>query len=69
MVTSTFGDMLYYPKASDKVEFPSPDALKYQIILSTKPPKEYLHCKNVGKDRSSMDKDSSDDELEDQRVS
>ncbi|XP_071732765.1 phosphoinositide phospholipase C 6-like isoform X7 [Rutidosis leptorrhynchoides] len=69
MVTSTFGDMLYFPKVSDKYECPSPDALKYQIILSTKPPKEYLQCKNLGKERSSVDKDSSDDELEDHRVS
>ncbi|KAI3731141.1 hypothetical protein L1987_62324 [Smallanthus sonchifolius] len=55
MVTSTFGDMLYFPKASDKEELPSPDALKHQIILSTKPPKEYLQSKK------------SDDEAEDQR--
>ncbi|KAI3815979.1 hypothetical protein L1987_15663 [Smallanthus sonchifolius] len=67
MVTSIFGDMLYFPKASDKDAFPSPDALKHQIILSTKPPKEYLQSKNVGKERSSLDKDSSDDELEDRR--
>ncbi|KAL8257485.1 hypothetical protein R6Q59_029526 [Mikania micrantha] len=59
MVTSTFGDMLYHPKPSDKEELPSPDALKHHIILSTKPPKEYLQSKNVGKERSS------DDELED----
>ncbi|KAI7732419.1 hypothetical protein M8C21_028326, partial [Ambrosia artemisiifolia] len=61
MVTSTFGDMLYFPKESDKEQFPSPDALKNQIILSTTPPKEYLQSKNVGKERSS------DDEPEDQR--
>ncbi|XP_076931150.1 phosphoinositide phospholipase C 6-like [Bidens hawaiensis] len=67
MVTSTFGDMLYDPKESDKDAFPSPDALKHQIILSTKPPKEYLQSKNAGKERSSVDKDSSSDELEDRR--
>ena len=65
MVTSTFGDMLYFPKASDKDEFPSPDALKHHIILSSKPPK----VKNGSKERSSMDKESSDDELEYQKVS
>ncbi|KAL8242276.1 hypothetical protein R6Q59_012578 [Mikania micrantha] len=72
MVTSTFGDMLYFPKESDKDEFPSPDALKHHVILSTKPPKEYLRSKNVGKERSSVDKedkDSSDDELEDHKHS
>ncbi|PWA47886.1 phosphoinositide phospholipase C family, EF-hand domain pair [Artemisia annua] len=63
MVTSTFGDMLYFPKPTDKDEFPSPDALKHHIILSSKPPK----VKNVSKERSSMDKESSDDELEDQK--
>ncbi|KAK9059712.1 hypothetical protein SSX86_020416 [Deinandra increscens subsp. villosa] len=67
MVTSIFGDMLYFPKESDKDEFPSPDALKHHIILSTKPPKEYLQSKHAGKERSSADKDSSDDELEDPR--
>nr|KAJ0194288.1 hypothetical protein LSAT_V11C800394360 [Lactuca sativa] len=67
MVTSTFGDMLYFPHPSDKDEFPSPDELKYHIILSTKPPKEYLPSKNAHKRRSSVDKDSSDDEWEDLR--
>ncbi|KAJ0489518.1 putative phosphoinositide phospholipase C [Helianthus annuus] len=67
MVTSTFGDMLYYPKESDKDALPSPDALKHQIILSTKPPKEYLQSKNAGKEHASVDKDSSSDELEDRR--
>ncbi|XP_076940771.1 phosphoinositide phospholipase C 6-like isoform X4 [Bidens hawaiensis] len=65
MVTSTFGDMLYYPKESDKDAFPSPDALKHQIILSTKPPKEYLQSKNAGKERSLVDKDSSSDDNSD----
>ncbi|KAJ0678403.1 putative phosphoinositide phospholipase C [Helianthus annuus] len=67
MVTSTFGDMLYYPKESDKDALPSPDALKHHIILSTKPPKEYLQSKNTGKEHASVDKDSSSDELEDRR--
>ncbi|XP_061995819.1 phosphoinositide phospholipase C 6-like [Rosa rugosa] len=40
MVTQIFGDMLYYPKPEDPMtEFPSPEALKYRIIISTKPPK------------------------------
>ncbi|KAH7855255.1 hypothetical protein Vadar_022922 [Vaccinium darrowii] len=42
MVTQTFGEMLYYPESRSLEEFPSPEALKYRIILSTKPPKEYL---------------------------
>ncbi|XP_076912196.1 phosphoinositide phospholipase C 6-like [Bidens hawaiensis] len=56
-----FWDMLYLPKESDKEELPSPDALKHQIILSTKEPKEYLESKNVDKEQSS------DDEPDDQK--
>ena len=44
-VTQTFGDMLYYPKSDFLSEFPSPEALKYRIILSTKPPREYMKSK------------------------
>ncbi|XP_008789093.2 phosphoinositide phospholipase C 2-like isoform X1 [Phoenix dactylifera] len=46
MVTETFGDMLYYPDKDSIEEFPSPEALKRRIILSTKPPKEYLEAKD-----------------------
>ncbi|XP_042475245.1 phosphoinositide phospholipase C 6-like [Macadamia integrifolia] len=42
MVTQTFGEMLFYPESNVLVEFPSPEVLKHRIILSTKPPKEYL---------------------------
>ncbi|KAK1415502.1 hypothetical protein QVD17_31284 [Tagetes erecta] len=66
MVTSTFGDMLYFPKESDKEQFPSPDALKHQIILSTKAPKEYLQSKNAGKERSSDDSNSDQDDDDDE---
>ncbi|WOK95513.1 hypothetical protein Cni_G04220 [Canna indica] len=46
MVTQTFGDMLYCPESDFIEEFPSPEALKNRIIISTKPPKEYLASKN-----------------------
>ncbi|KAG0490493.1 hypothetical protein HPP92_007356 [Vanilla planifolia] len=46
MVIQTFGDLLYYPKEESMEEFPSPEALKGRIILSTKPPKEYLEMKS-----------------------
>ncbi|PKU64331.1 Phosphoinositide phospholipase C 4 [Dendrobium catenatum] len=46
MVTQTFGDMLYYPKSESMEELPSPEALTRRIILSTKPPKEYLEAKS-----------------------
>ncbi|KAK9061058.1 hypothetical protein SSX86_018238 [Deinandra increscens subsp. villosa] len=46
MATDIFGDMLYHPKTGDNEdEYPSPDELKYHVILSTKPPKEYLETK------------------------
>lgn len=47
MVIETFGDMLYYPDSESPKEFLSPEALKKRIIISTKPPKEYLEAKNV----------------------
>ncbi|CAA7389432.1 unnamed protein product [Spirodela intermedia] len=50
MVTQTFEDTLYYPKSEFLNEFPSPEALKRRIILSTKPPKEYLESE-LSKDK------------------
>ncbi|OMO76015.1 C2 calcium-dependent membrane targeting [Corchorus olitorius] len=46
MVTQTFGDMLYYPESGCLSEFPSPESLKHRIIISTKPPKEYLESRS-----------------------
>ncbi|RDX72658.1 Phosphoinositide phospholipase C 2, partial [Mucuna pruriens] len=47
MVTHTFGDMLFSPGSERLKEFPSPESLKGRIIISTKPPKEYLEAKEV----------------------
>ncbi|KAK9126094.1 hypothetical protein Scep_014940 [Stephania cephalantha] len=56
MVTETFGETLFYPESGSLEEFPSPEELKNRIILSTKPPKEYLKAKNSqGKEKSSDD--------------
>lgn len=41
MITQTFGEMLYFPESECLKEFPSPEELKYRIIISTKLPKEY----------------------------
>lgn len=57
MVTQTFGEMLYYPQSECLEEFPSPERLKNRIILSTKPPKEYLESKHQ-RDTSPVGKDS-----------
>nr|AIU41540.1 phosphatidylinositol phospholipase C 7 [Solanum lycopersicum] len=51
-VIQVFGEMLYYPRSECLEEFPSPEELKHRIILSTKPPKEYVESKHQ-KDRES----------------
>ncbi|WCJ19864.1 Phosphoinositide phospholipase C 4 [Euphorbia peplus] len=71
MVTHTFGQMLYYPDSDGLVQFPSPESLKHRIIISTKPPKEYLESSCVGnlkqKDTCAFGKNSSgDEEVEDE---
>lgn len=53
MATQIFGDTLYYPTAEFLAEFPSPESLKKRIIISTKPPKEFLESKS-SKDKSSF---------------
>ncbi|XP_058110204.1 phosphoinositide phospholipase C 2-like [Magnolia sinica] len=50
MVTQTFGDMLFKPSSESLQEFPSPESLKKRIIISTKPPKEYLESKSFKKE-------------------
>lgn len=64
MVTQVFGEMLYYPESGYLEEFPSPEALKHRIILSTKPPKEYLLTKQSKEEAASpVEKDSSEEEF------
>ncbi|CAA7028940.1 unnamed protein product [Microthlaspi erraticum] len=46
MATQIFGPMLYYPESDSLEEFPSPASLLHRIIISTKPPKEYLESRN-----------------------
>ncbi|KAJ0979349.1 hypothetical protein J5N97_014823 [Dioscorea zingiberensis] len=50
MLIETLGDALFTPEAEFLEEFPSPEQLKLRIIISTKPPKEYLDSKS-GKDK------------------
>lgn len=47
MITQTFGDMLFSPGPEGLKEFPSPVSLKKRVIISTKPPKEYLEAKVI----------------------
>lgn len=63
MVKQTFGDILFCPGSEPVKEFPSPDSLKKRIIISTKPPKEYLEAKEVKeKEEGSRKGKPSDDE-------
>ncbi|KAK7281147.1 hypothetical protein RIF29_08873 [Crotalaria pallida] len=47
MVTETYGDILFCPGSENLKEFPSPESLKKRIVISTKPPKEYLEAKEA----------------------
>lgn len=64
MVTKTFGDVLYYSESDSMVDFPSPESLKKRIVVSTKPPKEYLDtAKSMKeKDEGSMKNKTSSEE-------
>lgn len=43
------GEALFYPPTDEPCkEFPSPESLKRRIIISTKPPKEYLEAAPAG---------------------
>ncbi|KAH9613765.1 hypothetical protein KSS87_004924 [Heliosperma pusillum] len=62
-----FGEMLYTPESNHTEEFPSPEELKYRIIISTKPPKEYLESKER-KDKEDTSAGSSGDERHSNRM-
>ncbi|CAL4910535.1 unnamed protein product [Urochloa decumbens] len=55
MLKETFGDMLYISESESMSEFPSPDDLKGKIIISTKPPKEYLQTKSSKEEHADDD--------------
>ncbi|TVU18097.1 hypothetical protein EJB05_34167, partial [Eragrostis curvula] len=55
LIKETYGDMLFISESEQMAEFPSPDDLKGKIIISTKPPKEYLQTKS-GKEETDDDK-------------
>lgn len=64
MITQTFGDMLFCTNGENLGEVPSPEELKYKIMISTKPPKEYLKSKSVKENSKKLlkSKDSDEDE-------
>ncbi|KAL1544758.1 phosphoinositide phospholipase C [Salvia divinorum] len=47
MINQTFGDILFAPGSECLKDFPSSKSLKKRVIISTKPPKEYLKAKDV----------------------
>ncbi|KAI4306604.1 hypothetical protein L6164_029865 [Bauhinia variegata] len=64
MITETFGDMLFYPESENFNQFPSPEELKYRILISTKPPNEYLQSENVNENAKKLQKSNNSDEDE-----
>ncbi|KAH9767095.1 phosphoinositide phospholipase C 6 [Citrus sinensis] len=72
MITQIFGKMLYFPESNKLAEFPSPESLKQRIIISTKPPKEYLEKDHVSastKLRDASFDDASTNNLDDFEIS
>lgn len=63
MVTIMFGELLYRNDAKKLEVFPSPGSLKRKILISTKPPKEYLDEESSMEREDSQRQGSSDDEL------
>ncbi|KAI3757854.1 hypothetical protein L6452_05397 [Arctium lappa] len=60
MIHQIFGDMLFTPDKDCLEEFPSPESLRKRVMISTKPPKEYLKGeKSTTKGNGSQEKDSS----------
>ncbi|XP_048231396.1 phosphoinositide phospholipase C 6 isoform X2 [Ricinus communis] len=69
MLTQIFGDTLYYPESDGLVQFLSPESLKHRIMISTKPPKEYLESSGISsikmkETRSPHGRNSSEEEEE-----
>jgi phosphatidylinositol phospholipase C delta len=61
MVTKIFGAMLYIPESEYITEFPSPESLKKRVLISTKPPTEYLDVPSTMVRDSQRQKDSVED--------
>ncbi|TKY47543.1 Phosphoinositide phospholipase C 6 [Spatholobus suberectus] len=59
MATQIFGELLYYPETDSLTEFPTPESLKGRILISTKPPKEFLESKQC--DDKDNEKESDDE--------
>ncbi|CAI0443640.1 unnamed protein product [Linum tenue] len=62
MLVQIFGDMLYYPESDSLIQLPSPELLKYRVMISTKPPKEYLESSGIKQKGTPRDNGSEDDD-------
>lgn len=51
MLTRTFRGMLFRSDSESCKNFPSPEELKKKILISTKPPKEYLESQAIQSSR------------------
>ncbi|CAA0397916.1 C2 domain [Arabidopsis suecica] len=59
MLTKTYRGMLFRRVSESFKHFPSPEELKGKILISTKPPKEYLESKTVHTTRTPTVKETS----------
>ncbi|KAG7606570.1 Phosphoinositide phospholipase C 5 [Arabidopsis thaliana] len=67
MMKEIFMDMVYFPEAGGLKEFPSPEDLKYKIVISTKPPKGSLR-KDKDSESDASGKASSDVSADDEKT-
>ncbi|KAI3993461.1 hypothetical protein MKX01_002474 [Papaver californicum] len=67
MITQTLKDVLF-TSSECLEEFPSPEALKGKILLSTKPPKEYLYSKDFDEEKKDSCEEVIDDKNEKQVI-
>ncbi|XP_020274398.1 phosphoinositide phospholipase C 2-like isoform X1 [Asparagus officinalis] len=58
MLKETFGDLLFYPSTEFLDEFPSPEDLKYRVLISTKTPKELLESKSINENYRELQKET-----------
>lgn len=61
MINQTFGDILFAPGSECLKDFPSPESLKKRVIISTKPPKEYLTAKDAKVKESDLNKEKDEE--------
>ncbi|KAJ3688129.1 hypothetical protein LUZ61_017293 [Rhynchospora tenuis] len=62
MMNQIFGDLLYVPNTEHIETFPSPEDLKMKILVSTKPPTEYLEEPKTPRDKDTEAQGGAEDE-------